>query len=63
VKHVDECQAYLLPFAHGDVVLTDNSPPAELSAIPKADPVFYNVGRNKMCPCGSGKKFKKCHGR
>jgi len=63
VKHVDECHAYLLPFAHGDVVLTDNSPPAELSAIPKADPVFYNVGRNKMCPCGSGKKFKKCHGR
>jgi hypothetical protein len=20
------------------------------------------VGRNKLCPCGSGKKFKKCHG-
>ncbi len=20
------------------------------------------VGRNDMCPCGSGKKFKKCHG-
>ncbi len=20
------------------------------------------VGRNEMCPCGSGKKFKKCHG-
>ena len=19
------------------------------------------VGRNEMCPCGSGKKFKKCH--
>ena len=21
------------------------------------------VGRNSPCPCGSGKKFKKCHGR
>lgn len=21
------------------------------------------VGRNDMCPCGSGKKFKQCHGR
>jgi uncharacterized protein YecA (UPF0149 family) len=20
------------------------------------------VGRNKPCPCGSGKKFKRCHG-
>jgi preprotein translocase subunit SecA len=23
---------------------------------------FENVGRNDVCPCGSGKKFKKCHG-
>ena len=21
------------------------------------------VGRNDACPCGSGKKFKKCHGQ
>ena len=21
------------------------------------------VGRNDLCPCGSGKKWKKCHGR
>jgi preprotein translocase subunit SecA len=20
------------------------------------------VGRNEPCPCGSGKKYKKCHG-
>jgi len=25
-------------------------------------PEFENVGRNDPCPCGSGKKFKKCHG-
>jgi hypothetical protein len=23
---------------------------------------FKNVGRNDPCPCGSGKKLKKCHG-
>lgn len=22
----------------------------------------YMVGRNEPCPCGSGKKFKRCHG-
>ena len=21
------------------------------------------VGRNEPCPCGSGKKYKNCHGR
>jgi len=26
-------------------------------------PEFAKVGRNDPCPCGSGKKFKKCHGR
>jgi preprotein translocase subunit SecA len=26
-----------------------------------ADP-FAGVGRNALCPCGSGKKYKKCHG-
>ena len=24
---------------------------------------FAGVGRNEPCPCGSGKKFKQCHGR
>lgn len=24
--------------------------------------VFPRVGRNEPCPCGSGKKYKKCHG-
>jgi preprotein translocase subunit SecA len=25
--------------------------------------LYANVGRNAPCPCGSGKKFKMCHGR
>ena len=24
---------------------------------------FSHVGRNDPCPCGSGKKFKDCHGK
>jgi preprotein translocase subunit SecA len=27
-----------------------------------ADP-YAGVGRNAPCPCGSGKKFKLCHGQ
>jgi preprotein translocase subunit SecA len=36
---------------------------------PRADPVAPyvrgqpKVGRNQPCPCGSGKKFKQCHGQ
>ena len=27
-----------------------------------ADDPYANVGRNQLCPCGSGKKYKRCHG-
>ncbi len=29
----------------------------------ESDDPYVNVGRNDPCPCGSGKKFKYCHGR
>ena len=28
-----------------------------------AEDEFARVGRNDKCPCGSGKKYKQCHGR
>lgn len=34
----------------------------EKSAKTQLTDKFKNVGRNDLCPCGSGKKFKKCHG-
>ena len=37
----------------------DPSAPSKQEPI-KADP---KIGRNDACPCGSGKKFKQCHGR
>ncbi len=33
------------------------------TAEPEEKSVFDGVGRNQPCPCGSGKKFKLCHGR
>ncbi len=34
-----------------------------LYAPDKATSTFVSAGRNAPCPCGSGKKFKNCHGR
>jgi preprotein translocase subunit SecA len=30
---------------------------------PKNPATWGKVGRNEQCPCGSGKKYKHCHGR
>lgn len=46
------------------VVLTDTHPPIEiLQQIPSNDPIFYKIGSNESCPCGSQLKYKKCHGK
>ena len=36
-----------------------------VAGLPPLDTPFGEgkVGRNDPCPCGSGKKFKRCHGR
>ncbi|CAM2065119.1 Protein translocase subunit SecA [Sulfidibacter corallicola] len=34
--------------------------PAKPKPVRRTEP---KVGRNEACPCGSGKKYKKCHGR
>ena len=37
---------------------------AALAGFDAADPATWgNPGRNDACPCGSGEKFKHCHGR
>lgn len=35
----------------------------EAQALPQEEDPFAHVGRNDPCPCGSGKKFKDCHGK
>ena len=40
------------------------NPKEDGAPAPKKKPVrkAENIGRNDLCPCGSGKKFKNCHG-
>ncbi|MNJ65882.1 preprotein translocase subunit SecA [compost metagenome] len=34
---------------------------AEIAPMPvRTEP---KIGRNELCPCGSGKKYKHCHGQ
>jgi len=48
-------------FAGGEAQLLRGQPPAERDS---NDPnTWGRVGRNEACPCGSGKKFKQCHGK
>jgi preprotein translocase subunit SecA len=47
-------------YGNGDVAL------AEAATKKKAQPVIRHtqkVGRNDPCPCGSGRKYKHCHGK
>ena len=48
-----------------DVLLLDMVP-KELSNEEEAGDMpeeWLKTGRNQPCPCGSGKKFKHCHGK
>ena len=54
-----------IQFQHAEV----NAMQGEAEAKPQAEPATpyvregRKVGRNEPCPCGSGKKYKHCHGR
>lgn len=36
---------------------------ASFEAIPRVRQKVAKVGANQPCPCGSGEKYKRCHGR
>ena len=43
---------------------SDSAAEADTPAPEQAKPaVSHKVGRNEPCPCGSGKKYKQCHGK
>ena len=45
-------------------VMLGGSHAAEAAARRADDPSTWGrVGRNEPCPCGSGKKYKHCHGQ
>ena len=39
-----------------------NARPVPRTVVKDKEDPYANVGRNDPCPCGSGKKYKKCHG-
>ncbi len=56
-----------MEFSHeqSQSALAEEEPVAQLDALPEQPFVRSGdkVGRNSPCPCGSGKKFKQCHGK
>jgi preprotein translocase subunit SecA len=53
-EHLEEAQQQPIFLSHGESAAGSKRKPARRSA---------KVGRNQPCPCGSGKKYKKCCGR
>ena len=51
------------PASQAAVAPTEPTPGEPLAGFDENDPTTWgNPGRNAPCPCGSGKKFKHCHG-
>ncbi len=50
---------YTAPTETGEVETTAEAPSGGGLALPEG----VRVGRNDPCPCGSGKKYKQCHGK
>jgi preprotein translocase subunit SecA len=51
------------PTSSGGVEVTVRKRGQGQPTTPPSGGIFPKVGRNDPCPCGSGKKYKKCHGR
>jgi len=66
IEH-DEFEEELPPEPTGTENIVEGNLPPEPGAPDKAIEPIRNrgekVGRNDPCPCGSGKKYKKCHGK
>ena len=45
-----------------NIVVSKEEPKEEEKEIAAVSKTEKKVGRNEKCPCGSGKKFKHCHG-
>jgi uncharacterized protein len=69
------CAGYKAFFRHADKamrimanLLRQNRPASDVMAVLAGEEAEFKAklarsGRNDPCPCGSGKKFKKCHGQ
>jgi len=62
MQELDQQRAQMEAAAKPDAApeLSENAAPGFVEGDPST---WGNPGRNVACPCGSGKKFKHCHGR
>jgi preprotein translocase subunit SecA len=60
-KHRAELEAAIARHPGDAADPTPEAAPLPAQARRSAPPA-PKIGRNDLCPCGSGKKFKKCHG-
>ena len=58
LQHVENVRLQHAEYAEALDAVADDSKKAQ----PRVRPT-QKVGRNEPCPCGSGKKYKHCHGR
>jgi preprotein translocase subunit SecA len=60
-----EAQARQMQFRHPDMggLGADEEAAQAVAVSATGNDAFANVGRNEPCPCGSGKKYKHCHGQ
>jgi preprotein translocase subunit SecA len=72
MRHPDPALADAETMATGGMGNWDHAPSApsqmalsrDVEGVDPADPsTWYRTPRNAACPCGSGKKFKHCHGQ
>ncbi|HEX9290505.1 MAG TPA: preprotein translocase subunit SecA [Anaeromyxobacteraceae bacterium] len=64
-ESAEEIEAKRLALARRQRVIESHGGDGETAPRPKQETVVRTqpkVGRNDPCPCGSGKKYKKCHG-
>jgi preprotein translocase subunit SecA len=57
-----EAKGLTQPTAAPALQYSGPSETGEVSSRAVSNDAYANVGRNEPCPCGSGNKFKKCHG-
>jgi preprotein translocase subunit SecA len=55
VEQIQQAKPQRVVMSHGDQTETPAATPAKREE--------NKVGRNDPCPCGSGKKYKRCHGK
>jgi preprotein translocase subunit SecA len=64
MQEMIERQTQMQAAAAGVDAAPQSNPELAIAGFDEADPTTWgNPGRNDACPCGSGNKFKHCHGR